>query len=571
MKPFPLKKLNNALRQALSALFPKSHFPGNILETPKQGDFGDYSSTVPLKLSKETGTPPHEIAKRILENFEIPEEFSKPDIKGAGFINFSYTKKFLAEFLHEIGGDFGSLDIGKGKTIVTDTSHPNVAKPMGVHHLLSTIIGNSLNRLFAYAGYQVVRDNYIGDFGTQFGKLIYAIRAWGNLKNIMKNPEPVLELLALYVRFHEEAEKNPALEDLGRAEFKKLETGDKENRKLWKWILEVSMKEFQKIYKRLDVSFDVIHGESFYEDKMDTIIKTGTLKDIFTVGEEGALIVKFPDEKYPPAVIRKKDGATLYITRDLARTAYWEKTWHPEKMVICADSAQKLHFAQLFETVKMLGLTNAENVHVLFGRMRFPEKKMSTRKGNIVPLEELLDEAILRAREIVETKNPTLPKKEKDEISEKVGIGAVKYTILSQNRETDTVFTWERMLSLEGDSGPYLQYAYARARSILRKAGKHIAHGAIVTLEEPQEVSILRMFPKFPEIIEAAVNEYRPSTLAHYLADLASKFNSFYAVLPVLQAEDERIRTTRLKLVYAVSNILKTGLNLLGIDAPERM
>lgn len=570
MRPFPLKKLDNALRQALSALFPKSHFPGNILETPKQGDFGDYSSTVPLKLSKETGTPPYEIAKRILENFEVPEEFSKPDIKGPGFINFSYTPEFLTNFLLEIGGDFGRVDIGKGKTVVTDTSHPNVAKPMGVHHILSTIIGNTLNRLFAYAGYKVVRDNYLGDFGTQFGKLIYAIRTWGNLKDIEHNAMPVPELLKLYVKFHEEAEKNPTLEDFGRDEFKKLENGDKENRKLWKWICEVSLKEFQKIYKRLDVSFDVIHGESFYEDKMREIIETGIKKGIFTEGEEGALICRFEDEKYPPAVIRKKDGATLYITRDLARTAYWEKTWHPDLMVITADSAQKLHFTQLFEMVKMLGLTTAENVQVIFGRMRFPEKKMSTRAGNILPLEDLLDEAIFRAREIVDAKNPGLTVKEKEEVAEKVGIGAVKYMVLSQNRETETVFTWERMLSLSGDSGPYLQYAHARARSILRKAGKHIAHSHSAILKEPQELAILRMFPKFPEIIEAATLEYRPNHLAHYLSELATRFNAFYAELPVLQAE-EKIRNARLKLAYAFANIMKTGLNLLGIDAPEQM
>jgi arginyl-tRNA synthetase len=520
------------------------------------------------------------VAAQLNQKIKRPAWISKIECAGAGFLNFFLAEDFFAQFLQEVesqGTNFGKSEIQKGKTIVTDISHPNVAKPMGAHHLLSTIIGDSLNRIFAAVGYKVIRDNYLGDWGTQFGKLIYAYKTWGNETIVKKDSIP--ELLKLYVKFHDEAERDAVLKEKGRAEFKKLEKGDSENRKLWKWIVDLSLREFTKIWSRLDVNFDYIHGESFYENKMEEIIKLGKKKGVFVTGEGGALIAPLDDKKMPPCLIRKSDGATLYATRDLARTKYWEDTWHPDLMVMVADSAQMLHFRQFFEVAAMLGITDARNTHVIFGRMRFPEKRMSTRKGNIILLEDLLDEAEEGAYKIVCEKNPELSEAKKREVARQVGVGSVKYAVLSQNRLTDVTFTWEKMLSLEGNSAPYLQYAYARASSILRrkmefaplgKDKKKISQKKEYILQEEQELSMARLLPKFPEVIAQAVEEFKPNLIANYLYELASRFNTFYAALPVLQAEPE-VRRARIKLVSAVAVALKNGLKLLGIEAPEEM
>lgn len=575
-------KIRSALEKACQKVFPD--FDSEVkIEYPSSSEHGDYATNVAFDAGKKTKKNPKQAAQEILDALKLPEEFSKAEIAGAGFINFFINPKFLTHFLDEVETqreNFGRSDFAAGKTVVTDTSHPNVAKPMGVHHLLSTIIGNSLNRIFAAAGYKVIRDNYIGDWGTQFGKLIYAYKKWGDEEIVKKDPIP--ELLKLYVKFHDEVEKDVSLDDKGRFEFKKLEKGDEENRKLWEWIVDLSLKEFQKIYERLGVSFDFIHGESFYQDKMQEIIDTGIKKKIFVEGEGGALIAPFSHGKYPPCIIRKSDGATLYATRDLARTKYWEDTWRPDLMIIVADTAQTLHFQQFIEVAQMLGITGAKNIHVSFGRMSFPEKRMSTRKGNIILLEDLLDEALERAAKIVEEKNPDLSPGKKTAIATDVGIGAVKYAVLSQNRLTDVTFTWEKMLSLEGNSAPYLQYAHARAKSILRKsegsaAGKDKApKGSAKNLEgdymlaEPQELAVARLLPKFPEVIIRAAEEFKPNLIANYLFELASKFSTFYGAVPVLQSE-ENARAARLKLVSAICHVIKNGLELLGINAPDEM
>lgn len=576
-------KIRELVRKICAEKFPDFNSPIKI-EYPAAIEHGDYSTNVAFELGKALKKNPREIAQEILESLRLPEWIGKADIAGAGFINFYLSPEFLTDFLDDIknaADTFGQSEVYKGKTVITDTSHPNVAKPMGVHHLLSTIIGNALNRMLKVVGYKVIRDNYLGDWGTQFGKLIYAYKTWGDEKVVRKNPIP--ELLKLYVKFHDEVEKTPELEEKGRQEFKKLESGDSGNRALWKWIVELSLREFRKIYDRLEVDFDLIHGESFYEDKMREIIDAGIKKGIFVEGEGGALIAPFKHEKYPPCLIRKSDGATLYATRDLARTKYWEDTWHPDLMIMVADTAQTMHFQQFFEVAGMIGITDARNLHISFGRMRFPEKRMSTRKGNIVLLEELLDEAEERAFKIVEEKNPLLSEKEKREVARKVGIGAVKYAVLSQNRATDITFTWEKILSLEGSSAPYIQYAHARAKAIIRKspafarprrasAGKQIPNSkqARYILKEPQELAVARLFPKFPEVVVQATNEFKPNLIANYLFEVASSFNTFYGALPVLQAEEE-IRNARLNLVVSTAIVLKNGLNLLGIHAPDEM
>lgn len=548
-----------------------------LIEHPKDETFGDYATSVALKLAKTLGKSPKDAAQEILSVLRLPKEFSKAEIAGMGFINFIYNDNYLFSILTEAmrkGSDFGKQNIGQGKTVLTDSSHPNIAKPMGIHHLLSTVIGDALSRIFAHLGYNVVRDNYLGDWGTQFGKLIYAYRKWGDPVTIEENPIP--ELLKLYVKFHDEVEKNPELEEEGRREFKKLEQGDADNRKLWKWIVAVSLKEFQKMWDLLDARFDVINGESFYEDKIEPILKLGIEKGVFATGERGALICEFPEEGYSPAVVRKADGATLYHTRDLARIKYWEETWHPALMVNVVDVAQKLYFQQLFVMAKKLGLTSTPNVHVVFGRMSFPDRKMSTRKGNIVLLEDVIDEILTLARKIVEEKNPDLQEKEKEEIARNVGIGALKFAVLHQNRESDVKFTWEKILSLQGDSAPYLQYVHARCAGILRKAGSIQQEGVSQAQFEPaplesEERNLLRLFVKFPQTVADVLENYQPNCLTRYLVKLASSFNLFYDRHSVLQAPTPKLRNFRLQLVSITATLLKTGFSLLGIAAPDRM
>ena len=586
---FLVEKIRQLISVAVIKKFPDTKCAIKV-EYPAQYSNGDYSTNIALELGKATDENPRRVAEELLEIIKKPNWISKIEVAGPGFINFFLSEKFLTDFLDEIRNagavngaangaangatsgatNYGASDAYKGKTVVSDTSNPNIAKPMGAHHLLSTIIGDSLTRIFAAAGYRVVRDNYLGDWGTQFGKLIYAYKTWGDEKTVKKNPIP--ELLKLYVKFHDEAERDGALEDAGRVEFKKLEEGNAENKKLWKWIVDLSMEEFQKLYKRLGVTFDLIHGESFYEDKMQEIIDEGIKKKIFVTGEGGALIAPFSHEKYPPCLIRKSDGATLYATRDLARVKYWERTWHPDLMVMVVDMAQTMHFQQFLEVSKMMKLTAARNLHISFGRMRFPEKRMSTRKGNIVLMEELLDEAEERAYKIVCEKNPELSEKRKKEVARQVGIGAVKYAILSQNRSTDITFTWDKILSLDGNSAPYLQYVYARGRSIMRrsKAKSGSANKSSYTLQQPQELTLARFLPRFPEIILRAAEEFKPNLIANYLYEVASAFNTFYQAVPVIQAPPNA-RETRLKLVEATTIVLKNGLALLGIETPEEM
>lgn len=541
------------------------------IEYPTEESHGDFSATVAFEIGKTLKKNLRVVAEELVSHLKKPAWISKIEIAGAGFINFFLAPEFVTKFSETVmkaGENFGKSGGAKGKTVVTDISHPNVAKPMGAHHLLSTIIGDSLNKIFSAVGANVIRDNYLGDWGTQFGKLIYAYKTWGNEATVKKNPIP--ELLKLYVKFHNEAEKDPKLEEFGRAEFKKLEDGDAQNKKLWQWVVDLSLHEFHKIWKRLGVSFDFIHGESFYEDKMPAILEWGIKEKVFVIGEKGALIAPFSHDRYPPCIVKKSDGATTYATRDLARTKYWEDMWHPDLMVMVVDMAQTMHFQQFFEVAKMLGLTKARNMHVAFGRMRFPEKKMSTRKGNILLLEELLNEAEAGAYEIVREKNPDLSEEKKREVGRKVGIGAVKYAVLAQNRMTDVTFSWEKMLSLEGNSAPYLQYVYARGRSILRKDKMQKSESGEEVLREPQELAVARLLPRFPEIVAQAAEEFKPNLIANFLFELASGFNSFYAAVPVLQAE-ESIRGVRLQLVEAVTTVLKNGLALLGIETPEEM
>lgn len=601
------------------------------LEVPHDPLHGDYASSIGLKLGKILQKNPMEVAETLKKKFPLHPSIDRVEVVAPGFINFHLSSAYLEKELKKVlsaRSNYGRLAIGNGQKMMIEYSQPNIAKPLGVHHLLSTIIGQTLVNLYRFSGFEVIATNYPGDWGTQFGKLLYAYKTWGN-EEVVKN-DPLNELLKLYVQFHNEAEKDPTLDDKGRAEFKKLEEGDEENRKLWQWMKDLSIQEIERLYKKLGVHFDLYLGEEMHREEAKKLIQEGQEKHIIEVGEKGALIVTFENEKLPPYVVQKSDGTTLYSSRDIASINYRIQNYHPNKIIYVVDVAQSLHFQQLFETVKKFGFTEPELMHVNFGRMQFPEGRMSTRKGEVVLLDEVIKEAVSRTEKLVEEKSKDLPLEEKKQVAEAMAISAIKYNIISQNRETNMVFEWDRMLSLDGNSAPYMQYAYARAKSILRKArepflknetnetpkpkaGKDDLQASLFSMvekkveqepsnepsknesaksdtpaieapvvnqdedkkrqpfEHPSEKTLLRLLPHFPEKIELAVVENKPNVLTTYLFELARAFSSFYNEMPVLHAGTDELKKSRLELVEAVSQVLKNGLNVLGIVSFERM
>lgn len=569
------EKIKKLVEESVKKTFSELPAEGVEIEYPAREEHGDYASNIAMRLAGKTGENPREIAEKIINNLEEADFLEKAEIAGAGFINFFVSEKELNREIEGVlskGEECARIEQESPETIILEYSAPNIAKPLGVHHLLSTVIGQGLFNLFEIAGFKTVAINHIGDWGTQFGKLIYAYKKWGNKEEVEK--APIDELLKLYIKFHEEAEKNPNLEDEGRKEFKKFESGNKENRDLWEWFVEESLKEINKTYNRLGgIHFDYTQGESFYEDKMEDILKEGEEKGVFVEGEEGALVIEYDDEKIPTVPIRKKDGTTLYMTRDFATLKYRLKKWDPKKILYVVDKAQSLHFKQLFVGAEKLGWHKGQGEHVSFGRMKMKDGKMSTRKGNIVLLNEVLEKAVQKAEEIIEEKNPDIPNKK--EVAEKVGVGAVKYNILSQNRETDITFDWDAMLSLDGDSAPYLQYSYARAKSILRKFedGKN---QKVKTKEDGADTqekirNLVRAFPKFREKILCAAKERKPNILANYIYGLARKFNSYYNTVPVLGADTKEKVKERMAITEASAQIIKSGLKLLGVEVVEEM
>ena len=546
------------------------------LEYPRDPSHGDYACTVAMQLSKKLGKNPQDIANNIIDNTDKGELIESMEIAGPGFINIRVSNRAYSKSLEELlkttkNNTFGKSEDKKEK-IILDYSQPNIAKPLGVHHLLSTVIGQCLSNIFRFQEYDTTSINYLGDWGTQFGKLIYAYKTWGDKKIIEKDPIP--ELLKLYVKFHNEAEKNIKFEDEGRKEFKKLEEGDEENAKLWKWVVEISMQEVQKTYEKLGgISFDQYWGEAHVRDKTASIIKDGKKKGVFKEGEEGALMMFFPDEKYPPFMIQKKDGTTLYSTRDLATIREREKVVGQGKIIYVVDVAQQLYFKQLFETAKLLKYTEKSTpYHVVFGRMQFSDGSMSTRKGKVILLNELINEAIKRAKEKIDEHESSLSDKKKDSLAEIIGIGAIKYNVLSQNRQKNFTFDWNTMLSFEGNSAPYLQYAYTRTQSLLRKANSQkIKIGNSLEITKAEEKNLLKEILRFESILDEVLSEYKPSILCTYLFELSQTFSLFYNNLPILNADSDTQISTRLKLVDSFAYVLKSGLELLGIQVPSRM
>lgn len=557
-------------------------FPGEEFDVliPPSPEMGDYSVNLAFGLAKKKRISPAEAGREVIEKLSAGAEFKnifkKAEFAPPGFVNFYFNEDFLRKSLKNIyrqGGTFGSSEIGKGRKIIVEYSQPNIAKRMHVGHFRSTIIGDAIANLHEFLGYDVVRWNYLGDWGTQFGKLIAAYKIWGDKKTV--RAKSIEALMRLYVRFHEELKTKPELEEKGREEFKKLEDGDSENRKLWEWFKRESLKEFEKIYGLLGVKFDTYIGESFFEDRLkpltEELLARETAKE-----SEGAIVIPLDNLDLPPALIRKSDGASLYLTRDIAALRYRNEKYRPAKIIYVVGNEQSLHFQQLFAVAGILGMKDSELSHVKFGLVLGGEgKKLSTREGGAVLLEEVIEKAVNLARKIVAGKNPAFSEKEKWRIAKAVGIGALKYNDLKENRQSDIIFDWERMLNLSGDSGPYLQYTYARLASIKRKAGwlagLGIGGADGAELKTEQELAIIKKLLNFPDAVSESAGLLFPNILALYLYELANLANAYYSSTPILKDENKKRRKDRLLLIGAVAGVLKTGLKLLGIKTLERI
>jgi arginyl-tRNA synthetase len=554
----------------------------------------DADLAVPLfRLAKEQGENPAALAGKLAAELDLSGTLLASASVTGGFLNFklderAFARAVFADFERQ-GLDYGGSRLGAGKTVVIDFSSPNIAKPFSVGHLRSTVIGDSIGRILRFLGYRVVGDNHIGDWGTQFGKLMVAFATWGDKEKVAAHP--IEELLALYVRFHEEAEKDPALEDQARAWFKRLEEGDEEARSLWTWFREVSWLEFSRTYQLLGIEFEEVLGESFYNDRLDDIVRHAFETGLATWGElesrgdgeegsaaettgqpERVALIHLEDHGIEtPLLIQKSDGTSLYATRDLATIRHRMETWQPAEILYVVGGEQKLYFRQVFLAAELLGY-GAHCTHVPFGLIRLPKGRMSTRKGNVIFLDDVLEEAVSRAEAVLEDRD--LSPEEKKEIARIVGIGAVKYADLSQTRTKDVLFDWDKMLNMQGDSAPYLQYAYVRTLSIVRRADAELLASSAVDpelLAEPQELALVKTLARFPEAVRSAGAGHFPHLIATYLVELAREFSSFYNQVPVLKAEPRALAVTRLELCQRTAQVLKCGLQLLGIECPERM
>ncbi len=543
------------------------------LSPPEISGRGHLSTNAAFLFSSKGNISPIDAAEELKKhlNEKAPKGFfEKIEIAGPGFINMWFTPKAIQKEFKKIadaGVSWGKPNKKPKGKIIVEYSQPNIAKQMHIGHLRSTIIGDSLANIYDFYGYDVLRWNYLGDWGTQFGKLITAYKLWGDKSKIESNP--IEELNNLYVKFHRELKENPELEEKGREEFKKLEDGDKENRKLWEWFRRESLKDLENVYNLLGIKFDIWKGESFYEKDLkpliDEFLKSGIARE-----SEGAIIIPLDKFNLPPGLIRKSDGATLYLTRDIANLKYRISKYKPKEILYVVDNGQSLHFQQLFAIADILGLDKSIPAHIKFGLVLSEDiKKLSTREGRHISLLKVVEEAINRARNIIEAKQPDLSDADKDEIAKTVGVGAIKYNDLSQNRVSDITFNWDKMLSLSGNSGPYIQYTYARLKSILRKAGGLPSY-KLGSIENEADLALILKLAEFPGIIESVIENNYPNYIAGYIYDLAKMASNFYEKEPVLKSEPE-IRNTRLNLINATANVLRTGLNLLGIGVIERM
>lgn len=540
-----------------------------LIEVPPNKEMGDYAFPC-FKLAKVFRKAPNMIAADLAENIEAKGEISKMMPLG-GYVNFFVNKSQLAEsVIKDVltkKENYGHSNLGQDKSVVIDFSSPNIAKPFHIGHIRTTVIGNALYKIYDSQGYNVIRVNHLGDYGTQFGKLIVAFKLWGNKEAVEANPIP--ELLKLYIQFHDEAEKKPEMEDEARAWFTKLENGDEEAKSLWQWFRDESLKEFARVYDLLDIEFDSYAGESFYSDKMDTVIEQIKEKGLLKQSQ-GTNIVDLEEYNMPPALITKNDGSTLYMTRDLAAAIYRKNTYDFEKCIYVVGSQQSLHFQQLFKVLELMGFEWSKDlVHTPFGMVALEEGTMSTRKGRVVFLEDVLKQAIEKTKETVLSKNPNA--KNVDEISKQVGVGAVVFQELSNSRIKDYTFSWERTLSFEGETGPYVQYTHARCCAVLRKANEEVTSDInYELLSDGDAAEVLKVIGSFNKAIVSAMRRNEPHIVTRFVLDLAQAFNKFYHDSPII-VEDAEIRKARLALVAATRQTLENGLAILGMHAPERM
>ncbi|MEG0774791.1 arginine--tRNA ligase [Clostridium sp.] len=539
-----------------------------LVEIPPKPEMGDFAFPC-FQLAKTMRKAPNAIATDLKEKFPS-EGFEKIETFGP-YLNFfvdksAFIKTTIERILQE-GENYGASKVGEGRNVIVEYSSPNIAKPFHVGHLFTTVIGNSLYKIFNFQGYNAIGINHLGDWGTQFGKLISAYKRWGDEEALEK--EPIAELLRIYVKFHDEAEANPELEDEGRKYFKKLEDGDKEAVELWTRFRELSLKEFSKLYETLNVNFDSYAGESFYSDKMDTVVDEIFQKGLLTESN-GAKVVMLEEFNMPPCIIKKADGATIYATRDLAAAFYRKKTYDFYKNIYVVGKDQSLHFKQVFTTIKLMGHEWADDCkHVEFGLVRFADKKLSTRKGDVILLDELLNEAVAKTLDVINEKNPSLENKE--DVSKKVGIGAMIFTYLKNSRERDIVFDWNEMLSFEGETGPYVQYTYARGRSILRKVGDTVGELNYSKLSSKEEFELVKELEGFHKAINAAIDKLQPSMITRYVIEVAKAFNKFYNAHNIANSEDEVTKNARINLVKATLQVISNGLKLIGLDVVEKM
>ena len=538
----------------------------NLLEQPKSSDLGDIAFPA-FSLAKIERKAPQAIAADIAEKIDA-SHFEKVVATGP-YVNFFLDKSQISDqvikSVIEAGADYGQQEEGQGANVTIDLSSPNIAKPFSVGHLRSTVIGDALSNIFRKMGYNTIKINHLGDWGKQFGLLMVAYKKWGSKEAVEANP--IDELLKLYVRINAEIENDPALDEEGRLWFKKLEDGDPEATELWQWFRDESLVEFNRIYKLLGVEFDSLNGEAFYNDKMDEAVQIleekGLLKE-----SKGASIVELDDVNLPPAMIKKSDGATLYITRDIATAIYRARTYNFVKNIYAVGQEQSNHFRQLKAVLKKMGFDWSDDmIHVDFGLVTKNRQKLSTRKGNIILLEPTLQEAISRAKAQIEEKNPELENKE--EVAHAVGVGAVKFYDLKTDRRNGYDFDLEAMVSFEGETGPYVQYAYARIQSILRKANFTPSTDATYSLSDPESWEIIKLLQDFSRVVKRAAENYDPSLIAKYAINLAQAFNKYYAHTRILDESPER--DSRLALSYSTAVVLKEALRLLGVDAPEKM
>ena len=540
-----------------------------LIEVPPNKEMGDFAFPC-FKLAKVFRKAPNMIAADLAENIEANGAISKVMPLG-GYVNFFVNKSQLAKtVINDVltkKEKYGHSDLGQEKAIVIDFSSPNIAKPFHIGHIRTTVIGNALYKIYDSQGYNVVRVNHLGDYGTQFGKLIVAFKLWGSKEAVEANPIP--ELLKLYVKFHEEAEQKPEMEDEARAWFTKLENGDEEAKALWQWFRDESLKEFARVYDLLDIEFDSYAGESFYSDKMDSVIET--LKDKkLLVQSQGTNVVDLEEYNMPPALITKNDGSTLYMTRDLAAAIYRKNTYDFDKCIYVVGSQQSLHFQQLFKVLELMGYEWSKDlIHVPFGMVALEEGTMSTRKGRVVFLEDVLKQAVEKTKEIVLSKNPNA--KNVDQIAKQVGVGAVVFQELSNSRIKDYTFSWSRTLSFEGETGPYVQYTHARCCAVLRKAEEEVTTDINYDLlSDGDGAEVLKVIGSFNKSILAAMRKNEPHIITRFVLDLAQAFNKFYHDNPIL-VEDAELRKARLALVAATRQTIENALALLGMHAPERM